>query len=199
MENEYKELNFIYDEEKMYDFERLTKEEFLTSYSYLTEDEYNNTKKIYDIARDIIETGMLESSEGNYIVYTEGLSESLGISEEYLINHYDEIAYIINTDDAMLDPVQGKEENCFDMSIGLAYIYDYNWEEDDEVAPSVEIQKKIRQYYNSNKYEPLQLIEIQVGLIENLDVSLYDNPKNSHQEMRHIREDQYRNIRRKSL
>lgn len=105
MENEYKESNFIYDEEKMYDFERLTKEEFLTSYSYLTEDEYNNTKKIYDIARDIIETGMLESSEGNYIVYTEGLSESLGISEEYLINHYDEIAYIINTDDAMLDPV----------------------------------------------------------------------------------------------
>lgn len=59
MENEYKESNFIYDEEKMYDFEKLTKEEFLTSYSYLTEDEYNNTKKIYDIARDIIETGML--------------------------------------------------------------------------------------------------------------------------------------------
>lgn len=99
----------------------------------------------------------------------------------------------------MLEPVQGKEENCFDMSIGLAYIYDYNWEEDDEVAPPVEIQKKIRQYYDSNKYEPLQLIEIQVGLIENLDVSLYDNPKNSHQEMRHIRENQYRNIRRKSL
>jgi hypothetical protein len=49
---------------------------------------------------------MLASSEGNYIVYTKYLSETLGISEEYLINHYNEIKYIINTDNSMLDPVQ---------------------------------------------------------------------------------------------
>ena len=48
MENIYKDADFIDDEEKMYDFVRLTKEEFLSSYSYLTEDEYNNTKKLYE-------------------------------------------------------------------------------------------------------------------------------------------------------
>ena len=48
MENIYKDADFIDDEEKMYDFVRLTKEEFLSSYSYLTEDEYNNTKRLYE-------------------------------------------------------------------------------------------------------------------------------------------------------
>ena len=48
MENIYKDAAFIDDEEKMYDFVRLTKEEFLSSYSYLTEDEYNNTKRLYE-------------------------------------------------------------------------------------------------------------------------------------------------------
>ena len=52
MENIYKNADFIDDEEKMYDFVRLTKEEFLLSYSYLTEDEYDNTKKIYEERRD---------------------------------------------------------------------------------------------------------------------------------------------------
>lgn len=48
MKNIYNNANFIGDEEKMYDFVRLTKEEFLLSYSYLTEEEYENTKKIYE-------------------------------------------------------------------------------------------------------------------------------------------------------
>ena len=48
MENIYKDADFIDDEEKMNDFVRLTKEEFLLSYSYLTEDEYNNTKRLYE-------------------------------------------------------------------------------------------------------------------------------------------------------
>lgn len=48
MENIFKNANFIDDEEKMYDFVRLTKEEFLLSYSYLTEDEYDNTKRLYE-------------------------------------------------------------------------------------------------------------------------------------------------------
>ena len=52
MENIYKDSDFIDDEEKMYDFVRLTKEEFLLSYSYLTEDEYNNTKRLYDIKQN---------------------------------------------------------------------------------------------------------------------------------------------------
>ena len=48
MENIFKDADFIDDEEKMYDFVRLTKEEFLFSYSYLTEDEYDNTKRLYE-------------------------------------------------------------------------------------------------------------------------------------------------------
>lgn len=40
--------DFINDKEKMADFIRLTKQEFLICYSYLTEQEYENTKKIYE-------------------------------------------------------------------------------------------------------------------------------------------------------
>ena len=52
MENIFKDADFIDDEEKMYDFVRLTKEEFLSSYSYLTEDEYDNTKRLYEERRN---------------------------------------------------------------------------------------------------------------------------------------------------
>ena len=48
MRNEFKNADFLDDEEKMRDFTYLTKEEFLLSYSYLTEDEYNNTKRLYE-------------------------------------------------------------------------------------------------------------------------------------------------------
>ena len=48
MNNEFKNADFLDDEEKMRDFTYLTKEEFLSSYSYLTEDEYNNTKRLYE-------------------------------------------------------------------------------------------------------------------------------------------------------
>lgn len=47
MNNEFKNTDFLNDEEKMRDFICLTKEEFLASYSYLTEDEYDNTYKRY--------------------------------------------------------------------------------------------------------------------------------------------------------
>lgn len=47
MSNEFKNTDFLDDEEKMRDFICLTKEEFLASYSYLTEDEYDNTYKRY--------------------------------------------------------------------------------------------------------------------------------------------------------
>lgn len=47
MNNEFKNADFLDDEEKMRDFTYLTKEEFLSSYSYLTEDEYDNTYKRY--------------------------------------------------------------------------------------------------------------------------------------------------------
>lgn len=40
--------NFIHDHEKMVDFLGLSKEEFMKSYSYLTDDEYENTKRIYE-------------------------------------------------------------------------------------------------------------------------------------------------------
>lgn len=40
--------NFINDFEKMRDFMELDKDEFLECYSYLTEEEYDNTKEIYD-------------------------------------------------------------------------------------------------------------------------------------------------------
>lgn len=43
MSNEFKNADFLDDEEKMRDFTYLTKEEFLSSYNYLTEDEYDNT------------------------------------------------------------------------------------------------------------------------------------------------------------
>lgn len=45
--NEFKNANFINDEEKMRDFKVLSKEEFLASYSYLTEKEYDNTYNKY--------------------------------------------------------------------------------------------------------------------------------------------------------
>lgn len=47
MSDEFKNADFLDDEEKMRDFTYLTKEEFLSSYSYLTEDEYNNTYNRY--------------------------------------------------------------------------------------------------------------------------------------------------------
>ena len=47
MSDEFKNADFLNDEEKMRDFTYLTKEEFLSSYSYLTEDEYDNTYKRY--------------------------------------------------------------------------------------------------------------------------------------------------------
>ena len=40
--------NFIDDDEKMADFRTMSKEAFLESYSYLTEEEYENTKLLYD-------------------------------------------------------------------------------------------------------------------------------------------------------
>ena len=40
--------NFIHDYEKMVDFKILSKEEFMRSYSYLSDDEYENTKRIYN-------------------------------------------------------------------------------------------------------------------------------------------------------
>ena len=46
MEN-FKNANFIDDDEKMFDFVCLPKERFLESYSYLTEEEYVNTKKLF--------------------------------------------------------------------------------------------------------------------------------------------------------
>ena len=43
MNNEFKNADFLDDEEKMRDFICLSKEEFLASYSYITENEYDNT------------------------------------------------------------------------------------------------------------------------------------------------------------
>ena len=40
--------NFIHDYEKMVDFKNLSKDEFMRNYSYLTDDEYENTKRIYN-------------------------------------------------------------------------------------------------------------------------------------------------------
>lgn len=47
MNDEFKNTDFLDDEEKMRDFTYLTKEEFLASHSYITEDEYDNTYKRY--------------------------------------------------------------------------------------------------------------------------------------------------------
>lgn len=44
--------NFIDDKEKMKDFKNLSKNEFLISYSYLTEEEYDNTREIYNSLLD---------------------------------------------------------------------------------------------------------------------------------------------------
>ena len=50
-ELELKMGNFIDDYEKMHDFRVLSKDEFLASYSYIFEDEYDNTKVIYNARR----------------------------------------------------------------------------------------------------------------------------------------------------
>ena len=46
LKKDFKNNNFIDDEEKMKDFNSLSKEEFLQSYSYLTEEEYDNTREL---------------------------------------------------------------------------------------------------------------------------------------------------------
>lgn len=48
--------NFIDDKEKMNDFKNLSKNEFLKSYSYLTEEEYDNTKTIYNSLLDKVKS-----------------------------------------------------------------------------------------------------------------------------------------------
>lgn len=48
--------NFIDDKEKMKDFKILSKNEFLKSYSYLTDDEYDNTRKIYNSLLDKVKS-----------------------------------------------------------------------------------------------------------------------------------------------
>ncbi len=48
--------NFIDDKEKMKDFKNLSKNEFLKSYSYLTEEEYDNTRAIYNSLLDKVKS-----------------------------------------------------------------------------------------------------------------------------------------------
>lgn len=45
--NEFRNADFIKDEEKMRDFKNLSKEDFLKTYDYLTEEEYDNTYNKY--------------------------------------------------------------------------------------------------------------------------------------------------------
>ena len=75
MSNEFKNSDFLGDEEKMRDFIYLTKEEFLSSYSYLTEDEYNNTynryyaKQIADVLRKFAEKSQNIDNFESYLKY----------------------------------------------------------------------------------------------------------------------------------
>lgn len=61
MNNEFKNADFLDDEEKMRDFICLSKEEFLASYSYITENEYDNTyiryyaRKLANVLREFAE------------------------------------------------------------------------------------------------------------------------------------------------
>ena len=48
--------NFLSDKEKMTDFKNFSKNEFLKSYSYLTEEEYDNTKKLYNSLLDKVKS-----------------------------------------------------------------------------------------------------------------------------------------------
>lgn len=64
-QEDYKNGNFINDEEKMNDFFELSKSEFLESYSYLTEEEYDNTRELVKaiIKEDADETVRVLSAE----------------------------------------------------------------------------------------------------------------------------------------
>lgn len=154
-----------------------------------------NIPSYEEIANEILNSAMLNSSEGNWIVYVSELALKYNIKEEWFIEHYDDIADIINSSEEVLDPVQGKEEDnvCFDVMIGLNYLYNIDWrdEENIEFAPSDEIINKIDAYSNSEKYEPLQLIQLQAGLIDALDVSRFDNPELSAAQMKQIRLELY--------
>lgn len=63
--DDFKDGNFINDEEKMNDFFELSKSEFLESYSYLTEEEYDNTRELVKamIKEDADETVRVLSAE----------------------------------------------------------------------------------------------------------------------------------------
>ena len=75
MRNEFKNADFLDDEEKMRDFIYLTKEEFLSSYNYLTEDEYDNTynryyaKQIADALRKFAEKPQNIDNFESYLKY----------------------------------------------------------------------------------------------------------------------------------
>lgn len=77
MSNEFKNADFLDDEEKMRDFICFTKEEFLASYSYITEDEYDNTYKRY-YARELANV-LREFAEK---------PQNINNFENYLENHF---------------------------------------------------------------------------------------------------------------
>lgn len=77
MNDEFKNADFLDDEEKMRDFTYLTKEEFLASYSYITEDEYDNTYKRY-YARELANV-LREFAEK---------PQNIDNFENYLENHF---------------------------------------------------------------------------------------------------------------
>lgn len=72
--NDFKNADFINDEEKMKDFKILSKEEFLESYSYLTEEEYDNTYNKYYVTKNTfhwipIEEGLPEEDKNVLLTF----------------------------------------------------------------------------------------------------------------------------------
>lgn len=85
IKKDFKNNNFINDEEKMKDFKILSKEEFLQSYSYLTEEEYENTKALVQQKTFVFDDEILVHDDYNgvngYLWATDALVNRLAGSE----------------------------------------------------------------------------------------------------------------------
>lgn len=85
MKTIYERANFINDMDKMDDFLALTKSEFLSCYSYLTEEEYDNTRRIYNDMHNKNTFHMDDDKMLDSMCYDSGtIICSYGTEEEYV-------------------------------------------------------------------------------------------------------------------
>ena len=82
LEEDYDDLAFIDDVEKMIDFLSITKEEFLQQYSYLSEEEYDVTKDKFDKDKVEVLADLYRQAENIYLEEINDRSTGLSITSD---------------------------------------------------------------------------------------------------------------------